>query len=355
MEFTFFSKWEELPKSAGELFEEKEEESIFFSKIWFQLLLKDNLNKNETLFLACVIKNEKVIALLPMIKNQDSHLKSLRHLYTSLFTILIKKDPSQEIFDCLVGGLDSLSIKSIKIDPIDESDENIKKLKKSLDFFGYISYQHFLFFNWVHLNENRTFESYEKLMPSRLRNTIHRKYRKLKQEAKLEILIYSKHDIKKALEDYHYIHQRSWKAKELFKDFLNNMVFNFSEKNWLRVGVLYINDKPAAAQIWTICHFKASIFKLVYDEKWKHYSPGSVLTSYMIRNMIETEKVKEIDFLYGNDSYKKDWMSHRRIRQSLYSAKLVSKNLFLRNFINFIKIYFNFYKIIIEKLTNLWR
>jgi len=107
--------------------------------------------------------------------------------------------------------------------------------------------------------------------------------------------------------------------------------------------VLYIGEKPAAAQFWFVVHGKASIFKLVYDDDWKHYSPGSILISYLMKHVIETDKVEEIDFLTGNDAYKQDWMSERRQRWILsfykpYEPKGITeriinplKNMFLTN------------------------
>ena len=111
----------------------------------------------------------------------------------------------------------------------------------------------------------------------------------------------------------------------------------------MRLAILYIEDKPAAAQFWFVAHGKASIFKLVYDEAWKQYSPGSILISYLMEHVIEIDKVGEIDFLTGNDAYKQDWMSERRQRWSVsfYKAnkprgvieRLINplKNMFLTN------------------------
>jgi hypothetical protein len=65
-------------------------------------------------------------------------------------------------------------------------------------------------------------------------------------------------------------------------------------------------------------HGKASIFKLAYDKAWRDYSPGSILTRYLMQQVIDSDKVHEIDFLTGNDAYKQEWMSERRKRWALY-------------------------------------
>ena len=54
-----------------------------------------------------------------------------------------------------------------------------------------------------------------------------------------------------------------------------------------RVGVWWIGDTPAAAQFWIVEHGRATVLKLAHDEAFKAHSPGTVLTAWMIRHMIE--------------------------------------------------------------------
>jgi CelD/BcsL family acetyltransferase involved in cellulose biosynthesis len=53
---------------------------------------------------------------------------------------------------------------------------------------------------------------------------------------------------------------------------------------------------------------------VAYDENYASFSPGTVLTAYMLRHVLENEAVNEVDYLIGDDAYKKCWMSHRRER-----------------------------------------
>jgi len=102
---------------------------------------------------------------------------------------------------------------------------------------------------------------------------------------------------------------------------MNRLVKVFSEAGWSRLAILYVQGRPIAAQLWFVHQRKASIFRLAYDEAWKQYSPGSILTSFLMKYVIDTDKVEEIDFLSGNDSYKQDWMSERRERYLLSCVK----------------------------------
>jgi hypothetical protein len=157
--------------------------------------------------------------------------------------------------------------------------------------------------------------------PSRVRNTIARKARKLEREHGYSIRLFQDTDLPQALRDYDTVYQKSWKANELYGQFIEGLAETLSTAGWLRLAVLYAAQEPIAAQFWFVAYGKASIFKLVYDQEWKHYSPGSVLTSYLMQHVIDIDKVTEIDFLTGNDAYKLDWMTERRERQVLTLIK----------------------------------
>ena len=121
--------------------------------------------------------------------------------------------------------------------------------------------------------------------------------------------------------DYHAIYKHSWKANEQYETFVEDVIHQFSKRTWPRLAVLTVDGRPIAAQLWFVVAGKASIFRLVYDESWKQYSPGSILMSYLMEYVIDMDKVTEIDFLSGNDAYKKDWMSERRERFTLVCEK----------------------------------
>ena len=69
-----------------------------------------------------------------------------------------------------------------------------------------------------------------------------------------------------------------------------------------------------AAQLWIVNHGKASIFKLAYDESLPQYAAGTILTGHLMAHVIDHDKVMEVDYLIGDDPYKRSWMSHRRER-----------------------------------------
>jgi len=123
------------------------------------------------------------------------------------------------------------------------------------------------------------------------------------------------------MSDYYMVYTASWKANEQYVDFLDGIVAGFSRHGWSRLAVLYVKRQPVAAQLWFVLRGKASIFRLAYDKTWKQYSPGSILTSFLMEYVIDIDKVEEIDFLTGNEAYKQDWMLDRRERFALSCVK----------------------------------
>ena len=321
MEFMSFTVWDELPESANALFAEGEKDSIFFSRPWFQNLAATALEDDQFMLLACVVEGDRVLAILPLMKRASEKWYSLRNNYTSLYTVLLADNNQQEILTCLVQGLSQLPLESLQFRPVAENDKNMNSLQRVMEFSGFDCYRHFQFYNWIHRLQGQSFKEYMADRPARVRNTITRKQRKLDREHGYDIRLYINDGLKQALVDYNAIYTASWKANEVFGEFVEGLVSHMSAQGWLRLAILYIAGQPAAAQIWFVAHGKASIFKLAYDEAWKQYSVGSILTSYLMKYVIDVDKVEEIDFLTGNDAYKSDWMTERRERIRLGCVK----------------------------------
>jgi hypothetical protein len=258
-----------------------------------------------------------LVALLPLEPQGGNHYHSLKHLYTSLSTLLLAEENKQQIVECLATGLSKLPLEFLQLDPVADDDANLKLLQQMLELNGYSCERHFKFYNWLHRTEGQTFADYMAARPSRVRNTVDRKMRKLKREHGYNIRLFSDKNLHQGIVDYNSVYTASWKAEEQFVEFIEGLADKLAQNSWLRLAVLYIGDVPAAAQFWFVANGRASIFKLVYDQFWKKYSPGTILTAYLMRHVIKVDRVAEIDFLTGNDAYKQEWMSLRRERYRL--------------------------------------
>lgn len=321
MEFKCFTRWGQLPENADRLFDEAARSSMFLSQTWFNVLIETGLETNQRLLLACVVEDNQVLAILPLMTDDSETAQALRHLYTSLYSVLIIDSRREDIIACLADGLRQLPYRAFRLEPIATHDENMQMFQQRMQTAGFDCSRFHRFYNWYHPVNEASIEKYMSLRPSRVSNTVTRKRRKLEREQQVQITLYQDKDISTALADYNQIYRASWKAHEQFDALLEKLVYSFAEKGWLRLAVLYINNKPAAAQLWLVVGQKANIFKLAYDESWKRYSPGSILIAYMMQQVIEVDRVEEIDFLRGNDTYKQEWMTQRRERCALYCLK----------------------------------
>lgn len=315
MEFVCYEQWDQLPDSADTLFEHASKDSIFFSRLWFDNLIRSTPELSRKILLACVVEDGNVLAILPLEMRSRDHWYALTNLYSSLYTLLLDERRPQEVTECLAQGLVKLRFSLLRLDPVAEDDRNLQYLEQAMVKHGVTCQRRFRFYNWIHRTQGQVFAEYLQARPTRVRNTIARKARKLEREHGYTIRLFTDGDsVRQGLQDYGTVYNNSWKANELYGEFIEGLAEQLAAQGWLRLAVLYIGEKAAAAQFWFVVGSRASIFKLVYDEDWKQYSPGSILTSYLMEHVIDRDRVSEIDFLTGNDSYKQDWMSERRER-----------------------------------------
>jgi hypothetical protein len=321
MEFKCFFNWNQLPDSAEPIFASAAQNSMFFSRAWFETLSANALQDDENILFACVIEGDNVLAILPLKQGRNNDWYALGHLYSWLYTPLLKEQASDAVLKCLTQGIEKSPCQSLRLEPVAQDDKNILRLKTELETVGFYCNFQYRFYNWFHPVMEKTIDEYMSSRPSRVKNTIARKQRKLAREHDFCFRLFSDEDVAIGIADYKKVYESSWKAKELFDGLLESLVMSFASQGWLRLGLLYINEEPAAAQLWFVVHGKANIFKLAYDENWKQYSPGSILFRQMMECVIEKDGVEEIDFLMGNDAYKQDWMTERRERWGLYCGR----------------------------------
>ncbi|MBD1390577.1 GNAT family N-acetyltransferase [Neiella sp. HB171785] len=201
------------------------------------------------------------------------------------------------------------------------ADGNDDFIKNACDFLATNGYPYKVvdqFDNW-RLSVKGSFTEYMAQRPSRLKNTIKRKRRKLENDqVAVEFIIAENTEQAKAhWQDYCHVYQQSWKPEEEKLSFIAEFVELAASRGWLRMGLLYFNGVPAAAQIWFVYQGKANIFKLAYCPKQKTYSPGTLLTAHLMAHVFDHDRVAVVDFGMGDEPYKADWMSERKVRQSI--------------------------------------
>lgn len=323
MKFVCYTDWGQLPDSANALFEQGEKDSVFLSRPWFECLTATALEDGHVMVLACVVDEDRVMAILPLMECAGNKTwYSLRHGFTPLYSLLLAGDDQERVLSCLAQALIQLPVNGLLLAPVAIDDSNLNGLQGILESSGFSCEYIFRDYNWIYRLQGQSYEEYMAARPAQLRNTISRKKRKLEREHGFEIRLFTGDDVLQAMSDYYVVYNASWKQNEISNaGFQACFVEAFSRAGWSRLAILYVKGQPVAAQLWFVCHGKASIFRLAYDKAWRQYSTGSILTSFLMEYVIDTDKVDEIDFLTGNDAYKQDWMSERRERFLLSCVK----------------------------------
>jgi hypothetical protein len=90
-----------------------------------------------------------------------------------------------------------------------------------------------------------------------------------------------------------------------------------ADHGWLRAYLLYVNEKPCAFWIGTLYGKTFHLDFTGYDAAYKQYEPGTILFIRMIEDL-SSNCIEEIDFGFGEASYKKRFGDHHWNESSVY-------------------------------------
>jgi hypothetical protein len=246
-------------------------------------------------------------------------LTSLSNYYTSLYGVVLdgRQTDYHDAIYMLVCGICNTPHRwdTIHLRPLDADSDVYGELISSFRNAGMVVQTYFCFGNWYLRVDGRSYRQYMDSLPSILKNTIARKTKKLEKTANTRFdIVTGNNGLEEAERAYTKIYAQSWKVPEPYPLFVPGLMRSCADRGWLRLGVAYVDSEPAAAQLWIVCAGKASIFKLAYDVRYSALSVGSILSTRLMEYVIDVDKVEEVDYLTGDDPYKRDWMSHRRER-----------------------------------------
>jgi hypothetical protein len=275
---------------------------------WFDALTQTTLAAGERA--AIVVAG--VLAALPVAIGA-SGLRGLTAPYTTRYSPAL---PDVEIAYEMGRQMRAIAAGAVRFDAIDRCDPSMAAFLRGLrDGLVAAAYQGFV--NWS--EPAADFAGYWARRPSRLRTTVRRK-----SAAAQAAFTYVRENFDDALAHYDAIQRASWKSPEPHPDFLAAMVRRLAPA--VRMGLLEIDGRIVAAQIWLVHGGRATIFKLVHREDAAALSPGTLLTHRMIETCLSDETVSVLDFGRGDDSYKRDWMGQRTSRLGVVAADWRSGN-----------------------------
>lgn len=174
------------------------------------------------------------------------------------------------------------------------------------------------FGNWFLATDGLDFERYWRARPGALRNTGRRRFRSLVEKGEARIVCYTRPDeAEAAIAAYEAVYAGSWQPTEPFPGYMPGLIRAGFADGEAQVWCLFVAGQPVAAQVWTRRHGQATIFKLAYLQDWGRQSAGTVLTMAAIQAALADPGIREIDFGWGDDAYKREWLPERRQRYGI--------------------------------------
>ena len=331
LEVRIDESFDTLPASARALWQ-REESALQFDQTlpWNELLSRHAMERDERPCLINVHRHSECLGILPLKSGAAEgawRLRTLRshaNYYCSLYAPIIdSRAPAADVLRALFQAVGELQPDVLDLNPLADAPGTAADVVAALGDLGWRTERYFRFGNWYLEVAGRSFAEYFASLPSQLRNTVTRKEKKLRQQPGLAITIaQTPVEVEKALAGYQQIYAASWKQAEPHPEFVPALVRHLAERGWLRMGLVELGAQPIAAQIWSCKDGVVSIFKLAYDERFAQLSAGSVLTSQLMRQVIDVDRAAVVDYLTGDDAYKRDWMSHRRERVGVRALRV---------------------------------
>lgn len=294
---------------------------VFQTLDWFDTLVRHGFVDGVQTWLPLLRSGcDHAPVALPLALSASGGLRALSNYYSSLYGPVGPGALSpaewhafaQQIRLHRAGGV-------LNLQPLDPAGEFIADFESALRAVGYWTDRYDCFGNWYLPVVHASFDEYAASLPAALRHSIGRGRRRLEREGGFSLRIHSAlgPDLAQAIVDFESVYAQSWKKPEPCPRFMPELMRMAAERGWLRLGIVQVQGRPIAAQLWLVKDGKANIYKLAYVQGFERFSPGSVLTSALMAHVMDVDRVREVDYLTGDDAYKRDWMTHRRVRVGL--------------------------------------
>lgn len=310
-----------LPDDVQRCLAKAEKRNVGFGLAWYRNLVATVYPDHAGIRIYVLRDSKGILAIVPVragrIRN-GWRVHALSNFYTSLYEPFMQPGLKAHALVPVLAAMqrDLPGLASLTMAPMDPASDAYQALLGAMQIKGWVPFEYFSFGNWY----QRITSGWAPYLAERhgtLQSTIRRMGKKFAgQQGKLE-LITSPKQLERGIAAYEQVYNSSWKRMEPFPAFMPGLMKVYAEKGMLRLGVAWLNDQPVAAQVWIVSHGRAEIYKLAYDEAFAAYSPGTLLSALLMEHVLDVDKVAEVDYLIGDDPYKKTWVSQRRERWGL--------------------------------------
>ena len=316
----------ELPRNARATLDQAVEHNPFLCASWLQAFESKLVGERERPAYVVAECDDFGAIVLPLLIERHRLLGALKiramaNFYTGLFDAV--HDPAL--------GADAPGVKRIarhvgaflseqyagaalfEFSPVRDDSGVLAGVVEVLGAQGYAIRRYPAHGNWYESVEGLDFHEYLARRPGRVRSTLKRKRNKLARERGFEVDLYGDSArLGQNFSAYEKIYALSWKNAERSPAFIREVMCALADSGKAMMAMLRVEDVPVAAQLWVKIGATWAIFKLAYDPAYAAYSVGTILTGAAIEALFAEGPVEALDFLSGDDEYKREWMESRR-------------------------------------------
>ena len=327
---TVLDSFPTLPASADSLFASVGREALFTSKPWYQAFLAAGLQPDAKPVFLVLNGTNGPRAVLPCERTArgDPSVSSLTSFYSCDFRPLIAPGDNaafdlgwavaEHLADTAVFGFDSL----------DSTWPGLTPFLDGLARPGRMLLRYAHFGRWWEDLQGRTFDQYLAARDGALREVVRRKTGRLERDGATFTMIgpaSAPAKVEAGIADYETIYAASWKEAEPFPAFQPTLMRKLAEAGWLRLALCHQSGRPIAAQLWVVVGGAATVLKLAHDREFDKQSPGTVLTAFAIRTVMEQDHIGRLDFGRGDDPYKRGWATRRTPHIGVQSVRVARR------------------------------
>jgi hypothetical protein len=294
-----FRNLQEVIRDAGGALDRDAQPWLFDRGEWYRLVAEDMVSAEPLVVRA---RNEASACWLFLFRRGRSAC-AMANGYAWSFEPVVSPPKNQEApLAALVRGLRQAGVSHVYLAPMVDPVPLARALKRR----GWAVSHTAVDASWKIDTDGLSFADYWAQRPSRLRNTVARRARKVR----LDFKILQRFD-EAVLADYESVYEASWKPPEGAARLVRELARQAAAAGTLRLGVAYHQSRPIAAQLWLVENGQAMIHKLAYREDARELSAGTLLSVEMFRHVLDVDKVSLIDFGLGDHPYKAEWMARK--------------------------------------------
>lgn len=341
MDFTTHRSFSSLPEDAKNLAKSYREINPFVCDLWLQQFEAFLVADNEETIYVVAMQDGRCRLVLPLLLTHISRLRiakvrSMTNFYSTIFSPLYPSQPQpSEIVEDTVEYLQTEFSKAalLEFEPLRDDCLVGMFSNHGENNAGWIPRSYHKHVNCYETVAGDNYNDYLQRRPSQLKNTIRRKRKLLDKEADSSLNIYSTvKEVADHFSEFCLVYEQSWKGEESHPEFINQILQDLAGIGKAKLAILSVNEEPAAAQIWLKIGSAWGVFKLAYTPQFKRYSVGTLLTAGLLEHLLAESNVSEIDFLSGDDAYKRDWVDSKREH---VGVELVNSNTLIGKLLSF--------------------